>query len=98
MNKYSYVDNIFCRELGTNIKGFFPAEKMKILTENATEGVVFKGTEYRPDKLAFYYLGDESLGWVISLTNYFIHGIEDYWLGRKILIPTKESILKIGDV
>lgn len=95
MNKYRYIENIFCKELDTDVKGFFSKNNMDILREGATEGIVFRGTEYRPDKLAYFYLGDSKLGWLLTLTNGFINGIEDYYYGRKILIPSPDVLSKL---
>jgi hypothetical protein len=95
MFKNDFIETIYNKELNANIKGFFQADKIKILQEGATKGTVMQGMEYRPDKVAAYYLGDETMSWAISLANNFLLGIEDYYLGREILIPTKDAFIKL---
>lgn len=93
MNKNNYIKDIYCNELDTNIKGFLSNEQLKILRENSTSGQVMQGMEYRPDKIAAYYLGDERLGWAISAANNFQNGIQDYYLGRNIRIPIERAFI-----
>ncbi len=95
MLKNDYIDTIYCEELDTDIKGFMSDSNMKILADNYTSGTVMQGMEYRPDKIAAYYLGDERLGWAISLANDFDGGISDYYLGRSIKIPTENALILI---
>lgn len=97
MLKNTFVDNIYCNELDTNIKGFLRADQLKILREHSTVGYVLQGMEFRPDKVAAYYLGDERLGWAISAASGFINGIKDYREGRKISIPTNEAFILLGE-
>lgn len=93
MKKNDFIKDIYCNELDTNIKGFLSNEQLKILRENSTSGQVMQGMEYRPDKIAAYYLGDERLGWAISAANNFQNGIQDYYLGRNIRIPTDRAFI-----
>ena len=95
MKKNDFIGTIYNKELDANIKGFFSADKVKILRENSTTGQIFQGMEFRPDKVAAYYLGDETMSWAISLANNFTQGIEDYYLGRQIRIPTEDAFIKL---
>lgn len=95
--KSDYLGKIWCEELGVDIKSFLTPEKLKILRENSMSGSVMVGMEFRPDKVAAYYLGDERLMWAISAANNFQNGIKDYYLGRKILIPTDEAFIKLSN-
>lgn len=95
MNKNDYINNIYSEELKTDIKGFFSKNNINTLQEEVTFGSVLQGMEYRPDKLAAYYLGNERLGWILDLTNNFNEGIKEYYLGRKIKIPSRNAILKL---
>ena len=51
--------------------------------------------EYRPDKLAEYYLGNPQYDWILTLLNNFDKGIEDYYLGRLVIIPTRTRVSDI---
>lgn len=93
--KNDYVGEIYCKELETKIKGFLTAEQLEILRENSTTGSIMQGMEYRPDKVAAYYLGDETMYWAITAANNFQKGIEDYYLGREIKIPTSAAFIKL---
>jgi hypothetical protein len=97
MLKNSFINNIYCEELDTDVKGFLTAKQLKILKEHSTEGYVLQGMEFRPDKVAAYYLGDERLGWAISAASGFINGIQDYREGIKVLIPTQEAFVLLGE-
>lgn len=48
--------------------------------------------EYRADKIAFKFYGDESLSWVLDKANNFVHGFKEYKEGRIILRPTLEAM------
>lgn len=92
MNKYDYVENIYCDSLDDNIKGFFDRDNCDILKNNSTNQVILSGMEFRPDKVATYYLGSANYSWLIDLANDFENGIKDYTLGRKILVPKIDVI------
>lgn len=92
MNKYSYIENVYCDSLGENIKGFFDRENCDILKENSESRIILPGMEYRPDKVAAYYLGSPNYSWLIDLANDFDNGIKDYRLGRSILVPKIDTI------
>lgn len=96
MKKSSVLGNIFCKELDINIKGFLSEEQLKIIRENSYQGQVLQGMEYRPDKIAAYYLGDETMGWLISAANNFQNGIRDYHLGRSLKIPNDAVLIKLS--
>lgn len=87
MVKNDFIGTIYCKELDTNIKGFMSAKCLEIIKEDCKDGYVMQGMEYRPDKIAAYYLGDERLGWLIDIANGFSDGIKSYYLGRKLKIP-----------
>lgn len=97
MKKNDFVKDIYCKELNTNIKGFLSDSQIKVLRENSTNGQVMQGMEYRPDKIAAYYLGDERLSWAVSAANNFQNGIQDYYLGRSIKIPTDRAFILLGE-
>ena len=50
----------------------------------------------RLDNLAFGYLGDPNLGWVILLRNDLRLVPNDLVPGRKLFIPTRSSLLSRG--
>lgn len=97
MLKNTIINNIYCNELDTDIKGFLNSKQLKILREHSTTEYVLQGMEYRPDKVAAYYLGDERLGWAISAASGFMNGIRDYIEGKKILVPTQEAFILLGE-
>jgi hypothetical protein len=72
--------------LGETTKGF--AELKKINNLQYTEVYITKAFEYRPDLLAYYYLGDSNLGWLITCFNGFVNGLSDYTYGKKLKIPS----------
>ena len=57
MRKYDYAGTVYCDSLGIDIAGFFDRENCEILKENSTVQVVPIGMQFRPDKVAAYYLG-----------------------------------------
>lgn len=95
--KNDYIGTIYCGELDTEIKSFLSAEKLKILRENSVARKILQGMEYRPDKIAAYYLGDETAGWAVSAANNFENGISDYYEGRSILVPTSEAFTLLSE-
>lgn len=95
MNKSDYVSTIFSSELNQDIKGFFDSEDIKILKENSTIQNIPYGMEYRPDKVAAYFLGNESYSWMITLANNFENGIKDYYYGRRINVPDLDVIMQL---
>lgn len=97
MKKSNYLNSIYCGELNIMVKGFLSDEQLKILRDNSYTGSVMQGMEFRPDKVAAYYLGDERMSWVISAANNFQNGIQDYYLGRKIKIPNSNAFIKLNN-
>lgn len=96
ISKNNYTDNIFCRELGIEINAFLKKEKMDLIQQYSTiKGQVMQGMEYRPDKIAAYYLGNERLGWMIDIANGFEDGIKSYYLGRSLKIPDLNSLMSV---
>ncbi len=93
MVKSNFIGTVYCKELDTNIKGFLSAKNIQIIKSNCYDAIVMQGMEYRPDKVAAYYLGDERLGWMIDIANGFKDGIKSYYLGRTIKIPNDVSTL-----
>ena len=98
MRKYDFVKSIYSKEIGDSIKGFLPNTLLESLKEDPNKqiGQVLLGMEYRPDKVAAYYLGDEKMFWAISAANSFQNGIRDYYEGRDILIPNDQAFIKLG--
>ena len=96
MKKNDIIGTIYCEELGTNIKSFLSGKQLQILRENSYTAKILQGMEYRPDKVAAYYLGDEKMFWAISAANSFQNGIRDYYEGRDILIPNVQAFIKLG--
>ena len=94
MTKTSYLEDIYSGELDTEIKAFVKKKVIELIRneDNCKSGSVLQGMEYRPDKIAAYYLGDERLGWMIDIANDFTDGIQEYWLGRILKIPLIEKI------
>lgn len=92
MRKNDYVADLYCDELDTDVKGFFDRDNCDILKENSTTQIIPPGMEYRPDKVATYYLGSSTYSWMIDLANDFENGIKDYKLGRKILVPNIDTV------
>lgn len=95
MNRNDFVDNIFCKELDTKVKGFMENSNVDGLRNNFTYGYILPEMEYRPDKIAAYYMGNSDLAWAIMLANDFINGIKDFTLGRKIKIPNANAALEL---
>ena len=97
MNKYSFVKNIYSKELNENIKGFLNGDTIKKLREDplATIGYVKLGLEYRPDKISAYYYGSTEYDWVIVAVN-TTNGIQDLTFGKKLVIPSVDKIVTLG--
>lgn len=66
---------------------FVDNSKIVEMEKNYVEKEIQKGMEYRPDLVAYVYLGDPNKSWMITLLNNFNNGIQDYTLGRKIKVP-----------
>lgn len=52
--------------------------------------------QYRPDKIAFNLLGNQSLSWVFDCINFFKNGIEEYYAGREINYLERDVLKKLG--
>ena len=51
--------------------------------------------EYRPDKISAYYYGSIEYAWVIVAVN-TTKGIEDLTLGKKLILPSVNTINMLG--
>ena len=94
MTKTNFLDEIYSGELDTEIKAFLKSKILELIRDenNCKKGSVLQGMEYRPDKIAAYYIGDERLGWMIDVANDFTNGIQEYYLGRNLKIPSLDKI------
>ena len=90
MSRYTDTnsESIYSDELEANVMGFIDISKITEYKSTAKTGKVLKGMEYRPDKISAYYLGTSKYAWLISMLNNFTNGVQDYYLGRDLLIPT----------
>ena len=95
MRKYDFVSDVYCDSLGINIAGFFDRKNCDILKENSTVQTIPIGMQFRPDKVAAYYLGNANYSWLIDLANDFEDGIKDYRLGRAILVPNIDIVYNL---
>lgn len=87
MTRLEFEREIYSDIVGKDIKGFPLYEDYAFLFNETEDAIIHIGMEYRPDKIAEYYLGDSRLAWVITYLNKFSNGIRDYTLGKKIKIP-----------
>lgn len=87
MNIVDYEKTIYNPIIKKNAKGFIDEIEMKRFKLDCYEGEVFKGMQYRPDLVAYYYLNDPNKAWIITYVNEFQNGVKDYVLGRKLKIP-----------
>lgn len=67
--------------------GFLDNRELSDFRGKYVMGEIKKEMEYRPDLVAYYYLNDSTLGWMITYINDFFNGVSDYKVGRKIKIP-----------
>ena len=87
MNITNFETTVYNPILKTETKGFVNKSLLETYMTNKTKKKIPVGLEYRPDLIAREYLGDESLGWVITYINNFKNGIKDYTQNRSIYIP-----------
>ena len=97
MRKYDFVKSIYSKEIGDSIKGFLPNTLLESLKEDPNKqiGQVLLGMEYRPDKISAYYYGTTDYDWVILAVN-TTNGLEDLTLGKKLVIPSINTIISLG--
>lgn len=92
-SRFNYIENLYNGNIDMTTKGFLDRTFIsQFLDGNETVGTVLKGMAYRPDKVAAYYYGDQSLFWIISAVNNFDLGIQDYYEGRTFYLPTLDRI------
>lgn len=97
MRKYDFVRNIYSKEIGDKIKGFLPNTIIEALKSDPDkiEGSVMIGMEYRPDKISAYYYGSTDYDWIILAAN-TTKGLQDLTLGKKLIIPSVNTITYLG--
>lgn len=52
--------------------------------------------QYRPDKIMFSLVGDQSLDWVLDCINHFTNGISEYYPGREIDYLDRDALRAVG--
>ena len=57
--------------------------------------VVTPKQEYRPDLIAYEYLGNQKLWWIITAVNDIYHPFKDLYAGRKIKIPDSNLLFSL---
>lgn len=98
MTNNDYTSTIYSDKLKQDIKGFMSADNIRILRENSTIQTIPFGMDYRPDKVAAYFLGSENLAWMITLASGFENGIKDYYYARKIRVPNLDTVIPLLEV
>lgn len=58
--------------------------------------IILSEEQYRPDKIMYNLVGDQSLDWVLDCINHFTNGIEEYYAGREINYLERDALRKIG--
>lgn len=91
MERIDLQKDTYSEDIKHEMKGFPERKDINNIGISGT-GRVLKGMEYRPDKVAQYYLGDGSYAWAIFFVNNFTNGISELRLGREIKLP------KIGNL
>ena len=88
IDRYKFFTDYFDEQDKMNKKGFMKFDLGSYLrTGNPQTFKITNQFEFRPDKIAFKFYGDASLGWVLIYANSFSGGMMDFWNGREILIP-----------
>lgn len=90
-SRYSVEKKIYNPVLGDNVKDFLNRESIDEIVQSGT-GIIYSGMEFRPDKVAEYYLGRSDYAWAISALNNFTNGIQDYYAGRTVKLPDTNTI------
>ena len=84
MSRYSKVETMYSNILDDDIAGFYDRDDMPSIGNKIT---ITASLAYRPDKIAYLYLGDSKLDYLIYYANNFTNGIEDFYPGRTIYSP-----------
>ena len=58
----------------------------------ATEYIIPSEMEYRPDLISLAFYGTDSIDDLLTMANGFTDPIKDYYVGRKMFIPTIGAI------
>lgn len=96
-SRYNFIETITNPAINNKeMKSFVTKEFInKFLDGNETITYIQEGFQYRPDKLASYYYNDSTYYWILTFVNNFINGIEDYVLGKEIIIPHPNTVKSI---
>ena len=96
MKRYDNSEKILNKELNKSITGFIDQSFIdKLKGTDYSIGTIYKGMEYRPDKISSYYYGVVDYAWILSTVNTFVNGVADFYLGRKIIVPSITNIQTI---
>ena len=87
MRIIDYEDTVYNPILETTTKSFANKKLLSGYLQNKYKTKIPVGLEYRPDLIARQFLGDETLGWLITYVNNFTNGVKDYTPNRSIYIP-----------
>lgn len=95
-SRYDFIDTIINPANNKQTKSFISKDFIKsFLDGNETVSYIQQGFQYRPDKLAAYYYNDPTYYWILTFVNNFENGIEDYNIGREIIIPHPNTVRSI---
>lgn len=100
ISRYDFIDTVTDPALNnTNIKSFVDKDFIdRFIDGNEVIITIPDGFHYRPDKLASYYYGDSTLYWIFYYVNNLENGIEDFYVGNKLIVPSSKTVHSIlGD-
>lgn len=97
ISRYEQIETIINPILNyKKSKGFPSVEFINSFLDGKEKVIqIPNGFQYRPDKLAELYYKDSTYYWIISYVNNFDNGIEDYIVGRDVIIPNAKTVISI---
>ena len=96
-SRYDFIETVTNPAINNKeIKGFITKDFIKkFLDGRESVSNIQHGFQYRPDKLAAYYYNNPTYYWILTYVNNFENGIEDYVLGKEIIVPHPDTVRSI---
>lgn len=95
-SRYEYIETLINPATNNKIKGFVTKEFIELFLDgNEIITNIKDGFQYRPDKLAYYYYNNSTYYWILTFVNNFENGIEDYVVGKQIIVPSPTTVKSI---
>ena len=95
-SRYDFIESVIDPALKMTVKGFVEKDFINSFIDG-NESIINipDGFQYRPDNLSQYYYNDPTYYWIFYYVNNLEKGIEDFCVGKELIVPNPKTVRNI---